>query len=283
MPTYENIKFSDRDHGTLAAFFASLPRDVTLGLRKFPAIQHYHTQVTALRQESAIGNQEALLYALAQRDWHVRGQTGCMFARLAARAAGALRWDYVVVSEDNGEEDLYANLGQAIDSAIADSTCQIMSLLFPYTTQPDEAVRIIYNLTNKTAFWLEKDSMENGKLYLHLRYPISPRQTQAWVMAFAPFSFMPPTRRAPYFELTIRVKEKPDRIFHRLNQDRGLAHLADAPLVMPAKHQEDRWQSTLRRTRLILNGEPNDITAAKSTLVVPQAGNSRYTGDHGSN
>ncbi len=271
MHTPNHIRFSDENDDNLTTRFSTLPRDVSLGLRRFPALHHYHTQVAALTQEYGSTVQSARLYAHAQRDWHVRGQTGCMFARLAARVADALRWDYVVVTEDLGDESYYAELGRAIDSAIADNACQIASLLFPYITRPSEAVHIIYSLTASTSFWLEKDIIQDGQLHLHLRYPISSRQTQAWVMAFAPFSCMPSTRHAPYFELAIRVKEKPESVFHRLNQDRSLAHLADAPLVMSPKHQEDRWQSTLRRTRMILGREPDDVTAAKSTLVIPKS------------
>lgn len=88
-------------------------------------------------------------------------------------------------------------------------------------------------------------------------------------MAFAPFHFAPSTRRGPYLELTIRVKQKPEAIFHRLNQDRDIAHLADVPLEMSPQHWEDRWQSTLRRTRMVLGGEPDEMSAAKATLAVP--------------
>lgn len=209
------------------------------------------------------------IYALAQRDWHVRGQTGCMFARIAALQALTLRWDYTVI------RDLSMEYSGAIERYLSgihsDPRIELASLLFPEVTAAEQAVDIVRNLVAATSFWLERDETRTGAQHLHVRYPVGTpgRTVQAWVMGFAPFKFVPNTRRGPYFELAIRVKEKPDRIFHRLTQDRDVAHLADVPLTMSDRHWEDRWQSTLARTRMILGGEPNEVSAAKSTLVVP--------------
>jgi hypothetical protein len=121
------------------------------------------------------------------------------------------------------------------------------------------------------SFWLERDELRDGHRRLHLRYKMTPA-IDAWVMAFGPFKELPNTRRSPYFELAIRVKPKPERIFYRLNQDASVAHLADVPLQTTERFWELRWASTLRRTRMILGRRPDDISAAKSTLVVPADG-----------
>lgn len=82
------VTFSSTDANT-AASFRSLRGDVQYGLRKFPATEAYHEAVTALGVWP--GTLEIpRLYALAQRDWHIRGQTGCQFARLSAKDADSL-------------------------------------------------------------------------------------------------------------------------------------------------------------------------------------------------
>ncbi|MGH8883864.1 MAG: hypothetical protein ACRDYX_01555 [Egibacteraceae bacterium] len=194
-----------------------------------------------------------------------------MFARLAARAADTLRWDYVVLSAtlSGFEPETCIALEQHLDRSVEDARTQVLSILFPEMTGATEAVAGIRELARRTKFWLERDEVADSSLRLYLRYPVGDSGVQAWVMAFAPFDFVPNTRRGPYFELAVRVKEKPAKIFHRLNEDRAVAHLADVPLVMRDRYWEHRWWSTLRRTRMILAGEPNDISAAKTTFVVP--------------
>lgn len=278
---FDYIRFTDDDGADMRAYFAHLVRDTTYGLRKFPSARLYRSRINDItrHQEHAATSR---VYAIAQRDWHVRGQTGCMFARLAARSAEKLRWDYAVTSHSSASADLCSSAAHQLDAMIADPECQVLSLLFPAITKPAQALDTIYALTRYSPFWLEANRVEGGHLNLHVRYPVGDAGVQAWVMAFGPFGFLPNTRRAPSFELAVRVKPKPDQIFYRLNQDRDLAHLADAPLPMTAKHQEDRWQSTLKRTRMILGGEPDYISAAKSTLAIPVRLLPRpdYTGSH---
>lgn len=263
------VCFSEADDEWVQRFIA-LPATQAYGLRKFPAPAQYRTHVATLRQLPNAPTQERLC-ALAQRAWHVRGQTGCLFALLAARAADTLRWEYVVLGAtlSDLEPETAVALGEHLDRAVDDTRIQVLSILFPGITEATEAVTGIRGLTARTNFGLERDEIAGSSLRLHLRYPIGGSGAQAWVMAFAPFEFVPNTRRGPYFELAVRVKEKPSRIFHRVNQDRAVAHLADVPLVMKDKYWEHRWWSTLRRTRMILDGEPNDISAAKATLAVP--------------
>ena len=276
-----SVVFSAADSDQLDSL-RKLPVDVQYGLRKFPHPKRYHDWVAAGQPgtaQPAFGS-AARLAALAQRDWQVRGQNGCQFARLAALGADQLRWDYLVVPGTDVAGQTGAGIAALVGSAAADPGCEIVSLLFPDVTGCAEAVRISYGLTGQPGFWLERDDIEGARLHLHLRYTLPASPVTAWVMAFAPFDFMPNSRRGPFFELAIRIKPKPAEIFHRLNPDRAVAHLADAPLAMSDRRWEDRWRTTLRRTRMILGQEPDHITAAKSTLAPPLAELKGYTLPH---
>lgn len=267
-PTRVSLSESD----LLAALgFASLDATESFGLRKFPRPEQYHERFIQLAARHIV-SQPAVLYVLAQRDWHIRGQTGCMFARLAACRSVSLRWESIVVDYATGcDRDYLEGVADHVRDAVCDDHVEIVSVLFPSLCKSSNIEIMVRDLVARTPFWLERDDVVDGYRRLHLRYPVGtgPRPAQAWVMAFAPFRFLPNTRRAPYVELAIRVKEKPKWIFHRLNQDRNVAHLADVPLVMPERHWEHRWRSTLRRTRMILGGEPDEISAAKCTLAIP--------------
>jgi hypothetical protein len=249
------------------SYLKDLPRHLQLGERRFPTAAAYHEAVTD--QIGTLGPEDAAEhYASAQRDWHVRGQNGCQFARLVANDAETMGWEYAVCDDTMLTPDLVRELDEQAQSAIARPETQVLSLLFPRVTTANEAVGIIRLLAAHSRFWLERDEMTNDGQALYLRYPVE-EDVQAWIMAFAPLDFLPNTRRGPYFELAVRVKPKPEWLFHRLNQDRDLAHLADVPLVMSERYWEDRFESTLRRTRRILGGEPDQVSAAKATLVVP--------------
>lgn len=261
------IQFDSGDAGW-RTLWINLPTAQTFGSRGFPCPADYHTHVDMLVSSPAHPSPERI-YALAQRDWHVRGQTGCMFARLAAGQANTLTWDYVVVPGRNHDVATFSAVRDLVARAVEDPRCQILSVLFPDVLSPDGLVAAILGLVTAGPFWLERDEVDASSRRLHLRYPLGNTGVQAWVMAFAPLDFLPPTRRGPFSELVIRVKLKPAELFHRLNQDRAVAHLADLPLAMTPPRWEHRWQSTLRRTRMVLDAEPDDISAARATLSVP--------------
>ncbi|GII86197.1 hypothetical protein Ssi03_41870 [Sphaerisporangium siamense] len=248
---------------------AGLKGAQVFGVRRFPTPADYHAVVEASARRGNMPRGRAA--AEAQRDWHVRGQTGCQFARLVARDADSVRWDYIVAdaSPSEGCSGGWAKVSNAVQDAIADRSCQIVSVLLPDVRTGAAAVDAIRGLVAVGPWWLEVDEVTAGHLRLHLRFPIG-GGVQAWVMAFAPLDFLPATRRGPYFELAVRVKPKPEWIFHRLTPDREVAHLADVPLQMSDERWEHRWASTLRRTRMILGREPDEVSAARSTLTVPE-------------
>lgn len=251
------------------SYLRELPRTELFGGRKFPSSAAYHEAVAAETVDSD-PSERARHYAEAQRDWHVRGQNGCQFARLVAKDAEVMGWDYTVF--DGAPTQITRAVVAALDNQVVDAIkrpeTQVLSFLMPSVTDARDAVQIMRQLTEFSAFWLERDEMTDDGQALYLRYPVK-EGIQAWVMSFAPFDFLPNTRRGPFFELAIRVKQKPGWLFHKLNQDPELAHLADVPLQMSNRHWEDRFDSTLSRTRRILGGEPDQVSAAKATLVVP--------------
>jgi hypothetical protein len=245
---------------------------IRFGDRYFPVLAAYHEWVAAAR---TAGRDAATALATAQRSWHGTGQNGCVFARIVALSPDA-HWDTLVVAEP--PDRLTAAGLHWIEQEIQDCGAvpdrQLVSVLFPLVTSATEAVAVIGRLAAGTGFWLDQDLSTRTERRLRLRYPVpaeAAAPVQAWVMAFGPFPFMPNTRRAPYFELVFRLRAKPDGLFHRNNPDPEVAHLADVPLTMPDHHWEHRWRSTLRRTRMVLAAEPDELTAAKMTLSVPHA------------
>lgn len=208
-----------------------------------------------------------------QRDWFYQGNNGCVFARIAAARANSIGWRYFVVEVEKDavpSTDQLVEVDALVSAAIVEPSCNICSIVFPAITTTEQALATIERLVSGTTFTVECETVFADHLAIAVRRPVT-SDCMAWVMAFGPFSTMPATRRAPYFELTLRTKPKPLELYHRLNDDPAAAHLADIPLTMPAVHWDHRWVSTQRRTRSILNGEPDVLSAARTTFVVPVA------------
>lgn len=209
-----------------------------------------------------------------QRHWHSRGQNGCVFAQVAANGAGQNGWHSIVIKgeiQDVVSPENQRNIGSNIALAIHDPDCQIISFLFPQVVDPGDLVTLLRSLTNTPNIILRDATKHDDMITFALRVAITnaPKIVLSWLMGFGPFTFFPTTRQAPVTELAIRTKVKPDKIYERLNQDREAAHLADMPLELAEQAWPRIWNATLNRTRVILGGEPNFFSAARTTFSVP--------------
>ncbi|MER5931112.1 hypothetical protein [Streptomyces sp. NPDC002054] len=263
------VKWVTRVNGSetqrLLGAYAILPGTVAYGNYRFPSVPQY-TDATRALMEKGEGDLPSAV-AAALTDWHQRGQNGCLFARLAASDSNIPHWNRLVVDPGREPEEM-SELEAEIQKSIEDPAAHLLSIAWPGLREPDEIVRLIGGLLELSRFWLECDMRVGNLRSVQIRYPVS-KGLQAWVMAFGPFGFLPATRRAPFFELVLRIKRKPETAFHRLNQDASVAHLADFPLEMSEQRWEHRWRSTMNRTRVILGHEPDAASAAKSTILLP--------------
>ena len=242
-------------------YFARLENDAQFGVYRVPSLAQYEQRVADLQQ---LGVPQDIIVTEAQKNWHTRGQNGCNFARIAARKAIELGWRSHYIDQNIDE------VGDIMRTAEADDSCEIMSLVFSHRNAED-LVDTITTLTEESDFYLEKDELIDSetKRQLYLRYPLQLGRIAAWSMCFAPYDFMPNTRRSPFIEIATRMKEKPSGLHEMLNQKEGEAHLADLIIDKNPKHTGHRIASTIKRTVAILGEKPNHITAAKSTITVP--------------
>lgn len=244
------IQFGQDDY-ELARVFHALRPTVRYGNRAFPSVEQYRQAAADAEQA---GHRRARVLATAQRDWHARGQNGCLFARLAALAADGLRWDYLVAEAVRPER-----LGELVSECAAAEGTEVLSVLVPDLTTAEEVLRFVRGLVASSSLWLERDEVVDGYRVCHLRCPVpgTSADVQAWVMGFGPFDWMPNTRRGPSFELAIRVREKASRLFHRLNQDRSrtASPLRSARWRFPSG--ETRRESSGLVTTVLILGLPD--------------------------
>ena len=231
---------------------------------------NYFIENNIVKTESQLWNNEELV-SVIHRHWHGEGRNGCIFALLSARQAVQRGWEnYVITNIEPYNDDLLKNeIEKRISDAIANSNTQILSLLFSNITTTEVLVKLVKWLLTIDIVKLENEQKFGNLITLALRIPINSEEVLSWLMAFGPLEYFPQTRQSPIVEIAIRVKEKPVEIFHRLNNDREAAHLADLPVDYKEDVMERIWNNTLKRTRLILGEKPNHFSAAKTTFTFP--------------
>lgn len=246
-------------------------RHASFGRRRFPTRGDYESVAVADGIPPHLVWREPLFVTAAMRHWHQTGQTGCLFARHLARTIEPLKWPSLVLCAQGDE--LAALVADVVPTALAEakdsSDCEILSLLVPYVTDPEELYGLCRALARETEITMEEDRSHPGWATVALRLDITGRGNLSWIMAFGPFSSSPPSRQSPVTELAIRMKPKPDQLFHKLNQDHSAAHLADTPLPVSEQNMEKIFERTGKATRDVLGAEPDFRSAAKTTFSYP--------------
>lgn len=248
-------------------------KSVTYGRYTFPTMTDY---IHFFLDRGYITKPEELLendtlIASMQRHWHTRGQNGCVFAQAVADNSALCGWENAVCNKPLGallEKSHSHRIQRLVNEAVRNPKIQIVSLLFPQILETDELVILIRLLETLSGFSLVTKDYEEF-VTVGLRLSLNNDSVTSWIMGFGPFPFLPNTRQSPITEVVIRVKTKSDVIFHRLNQERTLAHLADTPPHIDDDVMEILWRSTYSKARSILGGEPNRFSAAKTTFTIP--------------
>lgn len=246
-------------------------RSAQHGRRRFSTRSDYEAHLRRLQWVTAPEKtwEDAEVVAGVQRDWHMQGQTGCVFAQGLARKLPTEVWPSAVVPQVRGAG---ARVDAALATAIASPVAQLLSVLFPTVDCSDALVGLLAELAQSSETLLAEPLSEHrDMIVLRLRAVVTGDGVLAWVLAFGPFDFWPPTRRGPGAELLFRVKPKPERIYPRLDQDRRIAHIADTPIAMGDEDADRRWQGT-HHAALDILGEPmSTLTSPNVTLSVPKA------------
>lgn len=221
-----------------------VPRTLKVDSYTFPTRDDYLACCTVGGQVDELD--EDTIVAI-QRDWHRRGQNGCVFAMHAASKLTARQWRYSIHAS---VEDVQL-IRRSIRAALGDPYNEILSLVFPNIecrADVGELVRVAL-----AAGFFQAGELTAGSGLVGLRYRIY--DVESWVVGFAPLATLPLTRRAPFAELAIRTKPKVRPIHPDLNNEMSQAHLADVELGFDAAVVESLISKSKTRTAKILGGE----------------------------
>jgi hypothetical protein len=252
--------------------FAGIARSATYGRRSFPTRSDYVDAYAASVGKASDPLADPDFVRAAARDWHTRGQTGCLFARRLSAISDQTKWPSVVYSASSPAafaDELSASLEAELAAALDAPACEILSLLFPFVETIADLRRLCLLVSAHSAIRSTEWETEDGFSITAMRLALSDEGPLSWIMAFGPFPDWPPTRRAPILELAIRVKPKPDGLFYKLNQDHDLAHLADSDPSLNPEQFAKVFDRTGKATRDVLGAAPDRRSAAKATFSFP--------------
>ena len=240
-----------------------IPRSVEAGGLTFPDREDY---LSTLKLRDGSGELDTAALIAIQRDWHSRGQNGCVFAMHAARQLSDQQWSYEVY---DGMPDALT-MQMAIESAVGNPENELASLLFPNVTSLEQLAELI-NTAVEAGCVPYQEAMGDVDV-LRLRWRIG--EVESWVIGFIPLDDVPVTRRAPFAELVFRTKQKSGIIHERLNNDPTQAHVADIDLGFGRDVTGSLLDKSTQRTMRLLGGEAARSAAhgakAKTTYGIAQ-------------
>lgn len=198
----------------------------------------------------------------AQLEFYRNKKTGCAFAAFAAKFPQKYGWSQKVISPD------VTSIDAAIEEAIASADTTMVSLIFPDVRTPEALLSLVSIFQGCNYIFLEQNILFDEFRCLGFRAKVG--SFVSWISGFGPFDFFPVTRRAPFTEVALRVKPRPNYKHIMKKAPDGVIHLADLDMLGMAEAVfKTMWNGSLERTAQLLGKKPDLKSAAKTTFSFP--------------
>jgi len=212
-------------------------------------------------------------------NWIQHSQTSCRFATQLAKLRDQAGWHNVVFPRRLND----LTFRTMIDSVICPppDTAELIMFVFPWVQTAEDLAGLIAQIVTCSGWsWVEPiaiDAPAADECLVGLRWLLPSGKSESWALGFAPFNFMPFTRRSPYAAVVIRAADpRPENRPHE-----GLApvHLAQVPHFFGERGTPDTgeiWKSTQLQREELLGGELTYAAKARVSFVLPRRLADRY-------
>jgi len=198
-----------------------------------------------------------------QLDFYKKGRAGCLFAAHAATNPDRYGWQLSVATPEKDKIEVLVRSATSLDHI------STQSIIFPNVTSADDLKLLLSVLKDVNSCTLEQQEEFLGQICLGYRMHIG--TLTSWVTGFGNYDFLPPTRRAPYTEITFRSKPRPNYKHVMKQAPEGVIHLADMDMKGMSKTQFFAlWHGSFKNTEKIIGHKPDLRSAAKTTFAVPK-------------
>lgn len=189
-------------------------------------------------------------------------RAGCLFAAVAAQNPEKYGWFHKFPDIDDTAID------RCIAAAIEAPDVAMMSLVFPDVVSTEDLLHLIGVLRRCEMMSLEQVESMLGCTCLGFRAKVG--ELRSYVTGFGDFPFMPETRRAPFVELVMRVKPRPNYDFVFKEAPPDVIHLADLDMLgIERSRLWGLWDGSFVQTEKILGAKPDLRSAARTTFSIP--------------
>lgn len=228
----------------------------------FPGREDFEAALPGLRTDDGFA---AELVGEALFGWVRAGQTGCLFAQLLAADPSSAGWRSIVVPAPVDDDTLATVLGSVVFAG-ADAA----QVCFPWVDTPEALVEMIAQIARLPDWHGVEIGSDEELVRVGLRWRLPVADHVSWVLGFAPFDFIPFTRRAPFAALELRTAAVYQSSRRRIEGDNEV-HLADLDAPVPPDRFARMWARTTERKRSLLAGELELAAKARVTFTVPAA------------
>lgn len=201
------------------------------------------------------------------RDWQTRSQIACEFARIIATnpkkyglATSVLPLSDIGVDAHQWSKDT--------DQFVSDQTeiSEGVSIIIPGLTHPADLVEFC-KYFRRLPKWSVSNTINPSdrldRVYVNLSVKLD-KNTEAEVLGFGPFDFLPLTRQSPITAIEVRTKIAGAK--ERADEELKKSHLAD--IAWPEINRDQLWSRTKQQRLKVLGGD-DSAARARITFAIP--------------
>jgi hypothetical protein len=224
-----------------------------------------------VRDEEDLRSRRPDLLGELMLNWIQHTQTGCRFATHLAKQRDRAGWSTLVFPTHLDDETFATLVATSLRGAKDEA--EMVMFVFPWADTPSDVAEVIRQLVRCEGWWWEEqmtlDEQPHDDVLVGLRWLLPSRTSESWALGFAPFDFMPFTRRGPYASVVLRPR---DPTIEMPPEGRAPVHLAQVPHFLGdrGRYKGEVWLSTEQQRRDLLQGELTYAARARVTFALPK-------------